>query len=161
NQWPDKVMLLISHKWKCFGKSTTRFVMVKDKIVDASNKKVTLTTERCNIQEWSQEFLFDVSWVNENPEKLNRRIDLPEINRTNTLDLNVLFDEATGKSSNPDILFTDIAGAKILCSNCFMDGEATVSLRVAGEFVGSEIKLTDATFALDGNVKLNVDISLV
>ncbi|CAG8753972.1 10962_t:CDS:2, partial [Funneliformis mosseae] len=97
-----------------FGKSTTQFVIVKDKIVDASNKKVTLTTER-----------------------------------------------SKGNSSNPDILFTDIAGAKILCSNCFMNGEATVSLRVAGEFVDSEIKFTDATFALDGNVKLNVDISLV
>ncbi|RIA88714.1 hypothetical protein C1645_825945 [Glomus cerebriforme] len=25
NGWPDKVMLLISHKWKCFGKTTTQF----------------------------------------------------------------------------------------------------------------------------------------
>ncbi|CAI2179196.1 12353_t:CDS:2, partial [Funneliformis geosporum] len=161
NQWPDKVMLLISHKWKCFGKSTTQFVMVKDKIVDASNKKVTFSIERCNIQDWSQEFLLDVSWENGHPKKLNRRIDLPEINLANTLNLNVLFDEATGKTSNPDIPFADIADGKLLCTNCFMNGEATIALRVAGEFGITGIKLTDATITLDGNIKLNVDISLV
>src|SRR6266487_3851506 len=25
NNWPDKVMLLISHKWECFGDTTTQF----------------------------------------------------------------------------------------------------------------------------------------
>ncbi|CAG8598413.1 14845_t:CDS:2 [Funneliformis caledonium] len=136
HQWPDKVILMISHKWKCFGKSTTQFFMVKDKKVDIKNNKVILSTER--------------------------RIDIPDIDISNTLSLNVLFDKSKGKTSKPDIPLGEISRTKLLCANCFMNGEATVSLRIAAEFgFFSGFELTDASIALDGNVKLNVDLALV
>ncbi|CAG8679274.1 12233_t:CDS:1, partial [Funneliformis mosseae] len=162
HQWPDKVILMISHKWKCFGKSTTQFFMVKDKKVDIKNNKVILSTERCDIQDWSQEFIVDDSWENGKQKKNYRRIDLPDIDISNTLSLNVLFDKSKGKTSKPDIPLGEISRTKLLCANCFMNGEATVSLRIAAEFgFFSGFELTDASIALDGNVKLNVDHALV
>ncbi|CAI2167225.1 3951_t:CDS:1 [Funneliformis geosporum] len=161
HQWPDKVILMISHKWKCFGKSTTQFFMVKDKKVDVKNNKVTFITESCDIQDWSEEFYLDVSWENVKQNNLYKRSKLPKIDTSNTFSLNVLFDEANGKTSKPDISLAEISKAKVLCANCFMTGKATVSLRIAAKFgFFSGFKLTDASIALDGNVKLNMDLAI-
>src|SRR5688572_5738835 len=45
NDWPNEVILLISHKWECFGETTTQFFMTKDRTVDPSNKNVTFTVK--------------------------------------------------------------------------------------------------------------------
>ncbi|CAG8573171.1 23_t:CDS:2 [Funneliformis caledonium] len=180
DNWPDKVMLLISHKWECFGKSTTQFYMVRNKTVDAPKKKVSFTTESCDPLEWSDEFLVEISWENGKTNKrnarhrdlnkrgrLNRRQDedkpkLP-IDVSEKLDLNVLFDEKTGKSSKPNFPLVeaeqDNTSESLVCANCFMSGEATISMRIAGK-VDPKIEINEASISLNGKIKMNFDLSL-
>ncbi|RIA87412.1 hypothetical protein C1645_827834 [Glomus cerebriforme] len=167
NNWPDKVMLLISHKWKCFGKPTTQFFMIKNKIVDVPNKKVTFTAEKCDVSDFSKEFLIDLSWVNGKKRsnarhRLNRRlsVSLPKIDVNNKISLNVLFNDATGQSSKPNFPFIDDPNLSLLCTNCFMKGDATISMKLGGKFtIGSGINLSDASVTLNGNAFMNLDLS--
>ncbi|CAI2182370.1 15940_t:CDS:2 [Funneliformis geosporum] len=177
--WPDKVMLLVSHKWECFGKSSTQYFMVGNKTVDAPKKRVSFTSESCDPLEWSNEFLVEVSWENGKTNKrrdrrglnkrgrLNRRQDedkgkLP-IDISQKLDLNLLFDEKTGKTSKPNIPLVEVGqentSESLVCANCFMSGEATISMRIAGK-VDEKVEINEASISLNGNIKMNFDLSL-
>jgi hypothetical protein len=159
NNWPNKVMLLISHKWECFGKTTTQFFMIEDKTIDTSNKKVTFTVEKCNITEWTEDFLLDVSWEKGKTKRHSARaISLPPINENRTISLNVFFDEKTGKTSNPNIPLIE---GTLFCANCFVNGAATIALRISGKFSPTTklLELSDASVSLNGNVKLNLDLA--
>ncbi|GBC01320.1 hypothetical protein RclHR1_04140005 [Rhizophagus clarus] len=162
--WPDKVMLLISHKWKCFGKKTTQYFMIKNKSIDVSNKKVTFITEECKVTDWSKNFSIDLSWVNgmSNPRRrLNRKGVFPliPIDASNKINLDVLFNETTGRSSEPDFPLLQEDNISLLCANCFIKGEATLSMKIAGSFLPS-LDLTEATISLNGSALLNLDLSL-
>jgi hypothetical protein len=164
NDWPDKVMLLISHKWKCFDKQTTQYFMIKGKSIDVPNKKVTFTTESCKVTDWSKNFAIDLSWVNgrsNNRRNLNRKglIPLIPIDASNKLNLNVLFNETTGKSSSPNLPLLEDEKISLLCDNCFLKGDATLSMKLAGSF-GLGLDLTEATIALNGSALMNIDLSL-
>jgi hypothetical protein len=71
NNWPDKVILLISDKWECFGKTETQFFIVSDKVIDAPNKSVSFTSEESKISDQADEFLINVSWVDGGSKKRN------------------------------------------------------------------------------------------
>ncbi|GBB89046.1 hypothetical protein RclHR1_01570018 [Rhizophagus clarus] len=164
--WPDKVMLLISHKWKCFGKKTTQYFIIKNKSIDVSNKKVTFTTEKCKVSDWSKDFSIDLSWVNgirntRTRRRLNRKglISLKPTDFSNKINLNVLFNETTGRSSEPNLPLAQDNNISLLCANCFTNGDATLSMKLAGSF-GFSIDLTEATISLNGNVLMNLDLSL-
>ncbi|RIA83798.1 hypothetical protein C1645_785487 [Glomus cerebriforme] len=170
NSWPDQVMLLISDNWQCFGKTETQFYMVSNKTIDTANKSVSFTSEPCKVSEQSEEFLINVSWVNggsggPNKRKIRRRLynkrDPVDLNKK--LNLDILFDENTGKSSKPNIPLIDLGqsntGESLVCSNCFMNGEATINMIVGGKFFPT-FKLTDATISINGNVKINLDIAV-
>jgi len=109
NNWPDKVILLISDKWECFGKTETQFFIVSDKVIDAPNKSVSFTSEESKISDQADDFLINVSWVDGGSKKkrnvIRRRSHkrAPQIDSSKKLNLNVLFDEKTGKSSKPNI----------------------------------------------------------
>ena len=75
NNWPDKAMLLISHKWECFGNTTTQFFMVGNKTFDASNNVVTFDVKGCNISDWAENFLVDLSWEKGKTKRRRRRLD--------------------------------------------------------------------------------------
>lgn len=165
NDWPDKVMLLISHKWKCFGKKTTQYFMIKNRSIDTSNNKVTFITESCKVSDWSKDFIIDLSWVNglsnKNRRNLNRKALIPikPIDISNTLSLNVLFNETTGKSSSPNFPLLQDDNIALLCENCFLKGDATLSMKIAGSF-DFRLDLTEATIALNGSALMNIDLSL-
>jgi len=72
--------------------------------------------------------------------------------------LNVLFNETTGKSSFPDFPLLKNQDISLLCANCFINGEATINMKVGGNFL--PFKLTDATISVNGNVRVNLDISV-
>jgi len=165
NNWPDNVILLISDNWECFGKKETQFFVVSGKVVDVPNKSVTFTSKDCNISEMSEEFLLDVSWVDDKPKRrrkrrLNKRAPI-DVNKK--LSLNVLFDEKTGKSSKPNIPLINLdqenTGESLLCANCFMAGEATISMKIGGKFK-PKFTLTDAFVSVNGNVRVNLDLTV-
>ncbi|CAB4482298.1 hypothetical protein RhiirA5_418610 [Rhizophagus irregularis] len=165
--WPDKVMLLISHKWECFGEKSTQTFMIKSKSIDTSNKKVTFITESCKVSDWSKDFIIDLSWVNglsnnrNNRRKLNTKalIPIPKTDLSNKLSLNVLFNETTGKSSSPNFPLLQDENLSLLCENCFLKGDATISMTLAGSF-GFSLDLTEASISLNGSALMNIDLSL-
>ncbi|RIA82814.1 hypothetical protein C1645_834774 [Glomus cerebriforme] len=158
NNWPDKVMLLISHKWNCFGETTTQFFMVKNKFIDTLNKKVSFITERCDVSDWSNEFIIDLSWVNGNKKRAipNRRLNKRYF-KGEEISLNVLFDETTGLSSNPNLPLLNDSNISLFCTNCYMRGEATISARISYNLSGFSKILTDATISVNGSTFLNLD----
>ncbi|CAB4494802.1 hypothetical protein RhiirA5_460238 [Rhizophagus irregularis] len=167
NNWPDKVILLISDKWECFGKTETQFFIVSDKVIDAPNKSVSFTSEESKISDQADEFLINVSWVDGGSKKrnVNRRRSrkrAQNLDISKKLNLNVLFDEKTGKSSKPNIplikLGQNNTEETLLCANCFVNGEATINMIIGGKFF--PFKLTDATISVKGNIKMNLDFSI-
>ncbi|GBB96295.1 hypothetical protein RclHR1_02720010 [Rhizophagus clarus] len=165
NSWPNKVMLLVSHKWNCFNKRANQFFMAKSKTIDVPNKKVTFITEGCDISDFAKNFAVDLSWVEgrkirRNRNKLNKRVPFPSIDKSAKLDLNVLFDQTTGKSSKPNLPIISNPDISLLCTECFMKGEATISLKIDGSISFSGISLDDATISLNGNALMNLDLLL-
>jgi hypothetical protein len=168
NNWPDKVILLISDKWECFGKTETQFFIVSDKVVDAPNKSVSFTSQESKISDQADEFLINVSWVDEGSKKRNivrrgsRSRKRAPLNLNKKLNLDILFDEKTGKSSKPNIPLIELGqnntDETLLCANCYMNGEATVNMVVGGKFF--PFKLTDATISVKGKIKVNLDFSI-
>ncbi|CAG8682292.1 4310_t:CDS:2, partial [Ambispora gerdemannii] len=135
--WPEgDLMLLISHEWECFGKKTTQFFMASNKTIEA--------------------------------DKLNNRRDL-NVDKSNKIDLNMMYDPKTGKSSHPNIPLIKAGqtiasngtgtGESLLCANCYVNGEATISLHIEGETLPNP-KITNATISMDGNLNFNFDLSV-
>ncbi|CAG8699219.1 5585_t:CDS:2 [Acaulospora morrowiae] len=137
--WPDKVMLLISHKWFCFGSSTTQFYLVGDKTVDSVNRKVRFNSEPCEVLKWTNEFSLDLSW----------RATL--IDKSGTIPLDGLFDPRTGKTSRPNIPLN----SDLVCANCFTHGSAKISLKITG--FGPIVN--SVSLEISGDLLVNVDIT--
>ncbi|CAB4482292.1 hypothetical protein RhiirA1_541970 [Rhizophagus irregularis] len=162
NNWTNTVMLMVSHKWDCFKKNETQFFLTKNKSIDIPNKKVTFTTESCDVSDWAKNFAIDLTWVerkrSSRRNSINKRIPLPTIDKSGTLNLNVLFDETTGKSSKPNLSLFSNSDISVLCTDCFMKGEATISAKFAGSFSLSGVKLDEATVSLSGSALMNLDL---
>jgi hypothetical protein len=162
--WPDTVMLLVSHKWKCFNKKSTQFFMSKNKSIDVPNKKVTFITESCEISDWAEDFSIDLAWVegkSNRTKRINNRSDLNKrfsVDKNGKLSLNVLFDEATGGSTKPDVPLFSNSEIAVSCTNCFMKGEATLSVKFDGGFGSKGIKLKESKITVGGNALMNLDL---
>lgn len=163
--WPDQVLLFVSHKWNCLGKQTTQYFTVQNRTIDANNKKVTFNSVQTDIKDVSSEFNIDVSWNNgggNNKRHARRRSNKRAINLSNTIDLSVLFDESSGQSSKPNFPLVTLSqnntSESLVCANCFTQGQATISLKLAGSL--PTFKLTDATITLNGNIKFNLDMAI-
>ncbi|GBC01319.1 hypothetical protein RclHR1_04140004 [Rhizophagus clarus] len=162
-KWPKKVMLLISHKWDCFGKKTTQFFTATDRVIHKSKLAATFAITRCNYPCHSNDYSVDVSWVeanNNTRRSLEERfgIPFPTINLSNKIGLNTLFDAKRRKSSRPNLQITDDGDIKLLCTNCFTRGEATLALKISGKIFPP--KVNEAFITLNGNFLLNIDLSL-
>ncbi|KAG9287748.1 hypothetical protein G9A89_004151 [Geosiphon pyriformis] len=189
--WPKgNLMLLISHQWECFGKQTTQFFLAGNKTIDAQKLQVEFTTtEPCEVMKWSNSFSLDMIWEKPtNPKenfsnlksksKLKRRGRLAEaladkstidIDKSNTIDLNILYDEETGKSSKPNIPLIKIGqniakngtglDESLLCQNCFVKGQATISLHIEGHSLPTP-EITNATISMDGDLNFNFDLKV-
>ncbi|CAG8665082.1 12102_t:CDS:1 [Acaulospora morrowiae] len=161
--WPDKVMLLISHKWSCFGRSTTQFYLVGDKTVDSVNRKVKFNSEPCEVLKWTNEFSLNLSWVNKSkhrqhkhrqhkhshPSHQQKRATL--IDKSGTITLDGLFDPRTGKTSRPNITLN----SDLVCANCFTHGSAKISLKITG--FGPIVN--SVSLEINGDLLVNIDIT--
>jgi hypothetical protein len=165
--WPDKVFVLVSHKWKCYGKKSTQYYIVGHRTIDSHNKKVTFTAKKSDIEDMSEEFDINISWEDKKNKKHhnNRRqfgIGDFDVDPSAKIPLNVFFDEKTGKSSKKFTLIevkqnNNKTSQSLVCDNCFTNGQATVSLNLAGTIIPPRLK--KATLSLDGNLRINLGVS--
>ncbi|CAG8536864.1 4002_t:CDS:1 [Paraglomus brasilianum] len=160
--WPEKVMVLINEKWNCFGKEGTQFYLVGNKTVSEKENSVKFTTTPCQVLKWSNNFVMDLNWEHQKKRSLGRRSMSRrfDADKDQEIDLSALFDPATGASSKPNVpLLTVGKGAvseSILCANCFLKGNATVSLHIEGTSIPP--KVTNATLTINGNLDINIDL---
>ncbi|RGB31179.1 hypothetical protein C1646_764391 [Rhizophagus diaphanus] len=95
NNWPNTVMLMVSHKWDCFNKNETQFFLTKNKSIDIPNKKVTFTTESCDVSDWAKNFSIDLTWVerkrSNRRNNINKRIPLPTIDKSGEATISAKF----------------------------------------------------------------------
>ncbi|CAH1756572.1 5264_t:CDS:1 [Entrophospora sp. SA101] len=177
DNWPDNVILMISHKHECFGKYTTQYYFVGNQTIDEPNLSAKFTTQPCDPKAWSSEFSFDLQWINggTTPQRRNlygKRIPFNKkrsdrlinkriaADKSLKLDLNVLFDETTGKSSKPNFPILSSSqnntAESLVCADCYVNGEATLFMHISGK----GLKINEARVGINGNIKLNVDLGL-
>ncbi|CAB5190391.1 unnamed protein product [Rhizophagus irregularis] len=166
-EWPERVMLLISHKWKCFGKRSTQFFTATDRVIDESNLSATFAIMRCDYPYNSNDYELNINWVegvNQSKNKTRRNLEerfgipFPTINSSNKLGLNILFDSNNGRTSRPNIPIINDGNVRLLCSNCFTKGDATIAVKIRGNIVPPKLK--EASISLDGNFLMNLDFTL-
>ncbi|KAF0532776.1 putative apple protein [Gigaspora margarita] len=159
--WPSKVIILISDKWKCSGQSTTQFYLIGNQSIDKIKKQVNFTSEPCEVLKWIESYSFDLAWDQSiKPiKKQNKNLYLRDLDQQTKIDLDILFDSKTGSSSKPNFKFS-IGQANIseslVCKNCFTKGSATIGLHVSGTL----FNITNATISISGNLSINVDVSV-
>ncbi|CAB4388698.1 unnamed protein product [Rhizophagus irregularis] len=165
-KWPERIMLLISHKWKCFGKRSTQFFTATDRVIDESKLVATFVIMNCDFPHNSEDYDINFNWVEGKQTKNNTHrsleerfgISFPTINISNKISLNILFDSKSDKSSKPDISLINNNDIKLLCANCFTKGEATLALRIRGKIFPPKLK--EASITLSGNFFMNLDLAL-
>ncbi|CAB5095888.1 unnamed protein product [Rhizophagus irregularis] len=165
-KWPERIMLLISHKWECFGKRSTQFFTATDRVIDESKLVTTFAIMRCDFPHNLEDYDININWVEGKQTNNNTRrsleerfgISFPTINISNKIGLNILFDSASDKSSKPDISLINNKNIKLLCANCFTKGEAALALRIRGKIFPPKLK--EASITLSGNLLVNLDFSL-
>ena len=108
--WPDKVFVLVSHKWKCYSKETTQYYMVGHRTIDSHNKKVTFTAKKCNLDDVSKDFDINISWEDKKKRYTRRQFGFGniDVSRSAKIPLNVFFDPKTGKSTKSFTIITSI-----------------------------------------------------
>ncbi|CAG8577234.1 3178_t:CDS:1, partial [Cetraspora pellucida] len=162
--WPSKVIFLINDKWKCFGQSTMQFYFVGNQTIDEINKQAKFTTESCEISKWIESYTFDLTWdqsikLNKKRSKNLYHLDKRLLDEQTKIDLNILFDPKTGKSSKPNFTLSidqNNSSESLVCSNCFTKGNATIDLHISG----TPFNISNATISISGNLKINVDIAI-
>ncbi|CAG8461399.1 655_t:CDS:1 [Paraglomus occultum] len=159
--WPDKVMVMINDKWNCFGKEGAQFYLVGNKTVNATENSVKFTTSPCQVLKWSNNFVIDLNWEHKKKRStprrsVSRRFD---VDKDQEIDLSALFDPNTDASSKPNIPLLTVGSTvseSISCANCFLRGNATVSLHIEGQSLPP--KITNATLSINGNLDINMDL---
>ncbi|PKB98841.1 hypothetical protein RhiirA5_430727, partial [Rhizophagus irregularis] len=152
-KWPERIMLLISHKWECFGKRSTQFFTATDRVIDESKLVTTFAIMRCDFPHNLEDYDININWVEGKQTNNNTRrsleerfgISFPTINISNKIGLNILFDSASDKSSKPDISLINNKNIKLLCANCFTKGEAALALRIRGKIFPPKLKEASIT----------------
>jgi hypothetical protein len=165
-KWPKKFMLMISHKWECFDKKTTQFFTAEDLVVDRRNQVAAAAIMRCDYPYYTDDFSVNLFWVEGKQTNNNTRRDLeerfgipfPTINLSNKIGLNTLFDEKKRSSSKKNLQIVNEKDIKLLCTNCFTKGEATLALRIEGKIFPP--KINDASITLNGNFLMNLDFAI-
>ncbi|CAB4412661.1 unnamed protein product [Rhizophagus irregularis] len=165
NKWPEEIMLLISHKWTCFGKRSTQFFTATDRVINESKLVVTFAIEESDFPHNSEDYDLNVNWVHGNQtnnntyhRNLEERFGGVSIDISNNIGLNILFDSNSGKSSRPDLKIISNNDMRLLCTNCFTKGDATLALRIRGKIFPPKVK--EASITLNGNFLMNLDFAL-
>ncbi|CAG8564779.1 6998_t:CDS:1, partial [Ambispora leptoticha] len=195
DNWPrGDLMLLISHEWECFGNKTTQFFLANNKTIEADKLLVHFTTKPCDVLKWSKSFSFDLSWekpttstssTNDKNKQRRRRkhrrnhrrglakvfddSGAVNVDKSNTIDLSMLYNATTGKSSHPNIPLIKTGqsigsngtgtGESLVCANCYVNGQAAISLHIEGTTLPNP-QITNATISMDGNLNFNFDLSI-
>ncbi|CAG8564822.1 7728_t:CDS:1, partial [Dentiscutata heterogama] len=159
--WPSKVIILISDKWKCFGQSTTQFYLVGNQSIDEIKKQVNFTSEPCEVLKWTENYSFDLVWDQSiKPlKKRTKNLHLRDSDQQTEFDLRILFDSRTGSSSKSNFTLSigqNNTSESLVCTNCFTNGSATIGLHVSG----TPLNITNATISISGNLRINVDIAV-
>uniref|UniRef100_U9TNS7 DUF7223 domain-containing protein n=1 Tax=Rhizophagus irregularis (strain DAOM 181602 / DAOM 197198 / MUCL 43194) TaxID=747089 RepID=U9TNS7_RHIID len=122
-------------------KITKSLSAVYSQHVSHPSEVVTFAIEESDFPHNSEDYDLNVNWVHGNQTNNNTyHRNLEEgfggvsIDISNNIGLNILFDSKSGKSSSPDLKIISNNDMRLLCTNCFTKGDATLALRIRGPF---------------------------